>query len=89
MAAIAEQHVREIIPDAHPHVLLHYLGAPADELSARDATAKLHLIIAGASDSQLHKAADTLAAFLNQPELSHTCFNEMVTIRANERHIAA
>jgi hypothetical protein len=93
MPEIVEQQIRTIDPNAHPHVLLRYLGKPADGLSANAATAMLHEVIAGISeDNALAAAADKLTNYCvpvdtssdDRFEISQACFSEMKSIRSRK-----
>jgi hypothetical protein len=95
MPEIVESPIRTIDPNAHPHALLHYLGKPADGLSATDATARLHKVIADtADDIVLADAADKLTNYCvpanisasDRFEISQTCLSAMKSIRDRELH---
>ena len=95
MPEIVEQLIRVINPNAHPHALLHYLGKPADGLSAADAMTRLHEVIADISDdSVLADAADKLTNYClptdigpsDRFEIAQTCFSDMKLIRDRELH---
>jgi hypothetical protein len=94
MPEIVEQKIRTISPNAHPHVLLHYLGKPADGLPEADATRRLHEVIADTSDGVLADAADKLTDYCvpleigvsERFEVSQTCFSEMKSIRDRVLH---
>ncbi len=96
MPQMVETQIREIIPDAHPHLLMSYLGEPCFEISAEDGRTRLHQKIATSSDSELLNAADTLTNFLllgkinssDLFEISQACFNEMKSIRSRMLHRA-
>jgi hypothetical protein len=95
MPEIVEQQIRTIDPNAHPHVLLHCLGKPADELSAADATIKLQQVIAGISDDSIFAdAADKLTNYCvpldisptDRFEISQELLSSMKLIRDRELH---
>jgi len=95
MVEIVEEPIRTIDPSAHPHVLLHCLGKPADGLSTADATIRLHEVIAATSDDGvLADAADKITDYCvsgninpsERFEISAACLSTMKQIRDRELH---
>jgi hypothetical protein len=95
MLEIVDQPIREIDPNAHPHVLLCYFGKPAGGLNTANALLRLHKVIADTSDDNvLAEAADKLTEYCvpvditpsDRFEISETCLSAMKLIRDRELH---